>query len=361
MVPTPIYRFLLSQAAEVMSTDLQADSFLRIASISVAGYDYLATLPVELRVYRSMTRLQFGWSTSVVLFILLRYVSIVLLAISNIGWFYHGFSPEACSKYYLVAPVFKVIQIIISQIIVGYQTWNISQRSREMGIFLLALGFAIAALETFSNFDSRIPVQKSGNCAPGNDQARVPQWVFYLLSTVFNVATIVLSSFFLIKSASGIGRMSSTLKMLFYDGLGYVFVLTAVNVMNLVLYRNSVEHDTQASGASFGYMVVWIMSQSFLIHVHEAAEVRAQREFIFSPRGRVARSGNVVRDENGSVNLDVQVQIERAVMVDYHPKTHWKAGVFWDRRPTGIDITNGGSADPAQWELSRVVKSGGDS
>ena len=107
-----------------------------------------------------------------------RYVSIVLLAISNIGWFYHGFSPEACSKYYLVAPVFKgealgiqlhptltpfsVIQIIISQIIAGYQTWNISQRSREMGIFLLALGFVIAALETFSNFDSRIPVQKSG-------------------------------------------------------------------------------------------------------------------------------------------------------------------------------------------------------
>lgn len=36
-----------------------------------------------------------------------RYVSIILLAISNIGWFYHGFSPEGCSKYYLVAPVFK--------------------------------------------------------------------------------------------------------------------------------------------------------------------------------------------------------------------------------------------------------------
>jgi len=36
-----------------------------------------------------------------------RYTSIVLLAISNFGYFYHGFSKEACLKYYLVAPAFK--------------------------------------------------------------------------------------------------------------------------------------------------------------------------------------------------------------------------------------------------------------
>ena len=173
--------------------------------------------------------------------------------------------------------------------------------------------------------------------------------------------------------------------------------------MNLVLYRNSVNHDTQValpyqyitipaddrppylrpqvSGASFGYTVVWIMSQSFLIDVHgedsrpkkatvnvdgyssshalaEAAEVRAQREFIFCPTGRISRRGNGVRNENGSMNLDVQVRTEWAVVVDHHPKTHRKPRGFWDRRPT--DITNGGSTDQTQWELSTVIKSGGD-
>jgi len=108
-----------------------------------------------------------------------RYVSIVLLTISNLGYFYHGFSTEVCSTYYLVAPALKgwlfwalrvrhtftrcpVIQTMISQTIVGYRTWNIAQRSREIGIFLLVLGFVITGLEWYTNFDSRTPPQKGG-------------------------------------------------------------------------------------------------------------------------------------------------------------------------------------------------------
>jgi hypothetical protein len=34
----------------------------------------------------------------------------------------------------------------------------------------------------------------------------IPQWVFYLLSSVFDATTIVISSFFLIKSASGTSK-----------------------------------------------------------------------------------------------------------------------------------------------------------
>ncbi|KAF9784374.1 hypothetical protein BJ322DRAFT_845521 [Thelephora terrestris] len=340
---------------QVMSTYLEASSFLRIASISVAGYDYLFTLPVEIRVYTSIKRLKFGWTPSVVMFILLRYVSIILLVISNFGWFYHGFSADACSKYHLVAPVFKVIQIIISQAIIGYRTWNISQRSRDMGVFLLAFGLIIAALEGFSNLGSRSPVQNGGNCSPGNNMARMPQWVFYLLSTIFDVTTIGISSFFLIKSSSGISRMSSVPAMLFYDGLGYVFTLIAVNTMNLILYRNSIDRGTQASGASFGFMVVWVMSQSFLIHIHEAAEIRAQQGFIFGRSGNVIARNAVDNSpgRNDDANLGVQVQIEQAIMVDYNPKTDRKATIFWERKRS--EVTDGDSPERGQWELSSII------
>ena len=108
-----------------------------------------------------------------------RYVSIILLTVSNVGYFYHGFSVEACSKYYLASPILKgelfgvihvryvltpfaVIQIMISQAIVGYRAWNIAQRSRDTGIFLLAFGFIITALEWYANLDSRIPLQVKG-------------------------------------------------------------------------------------------------------------------------------------------------------------------------------------------------------
>ena len=52
-----------------------------------------------------------------------------------------------------------VIQIMISQVIIGYRTWNITRRSREMGVFLLVFGFTVTALEWYSNVDARIPVQ----------------------------------------------------------------------------------------------------------------------------------------------------------------------------------------------------------
>jgi len=51
---------------------------------------------------------------------------------------------------------------MISQTIVGYRTWNIAQRSKEIGGFLLVLGFAITTLEWYADFDSRTPLQKGG-------------------------------------------------------------------------------------------------------------------------------------------------------------------------------------------------------
>jgi len=345
-----------------MATKLDVESFLRDSSISVAAYYFLATLPAEWRMYRSSGKLKFRWSISRVLFILIRYVSIALLTVSNFGYFYHGFSAKVCSRYYLASPILKVIQIMISQVIVGYRAWNIAQRSKDSGIFLLVFGFIITVLEWYANLDSRIPVQVERNCSPGNLTAYLPQWVFYLLGMLFDVVTIALSSFFLIRSTGGVNRMSSIVKMLLYDGLGYVVALTGVNAMNLILYRNSVDRRVESSGAPFGYMVVWIMSQNILIHIHEAAEVRAQRWYVFGPPGRGASIAQNVgprkeHDENGGLNLDVQVQIEQAVMVDYNPKTHRKPRVLdLDRKRSEIDGGDSSSTDQGQWELSNVAK-----
>lgn len=116
-----------------------------------------------------------------------RYVSIILLVVSNFGWFYPGFSPGVCSIYYLVAPALKgkflddlhvrytltltaVIQIIISQIIIGYRTWVVSRKSRRVGLFLLVFGLVVVCLESYANLRSRIPVQISGK------QAYTPSW-----------------------------------------------------------------------------------------------------------------------------------------------------------------------------------------
>jgi len=131
-------------------------------------------------------------------------------------------------------------------------------------------------------------------------------------------------------------------------------------------------------------MVVWIMSQNILIHIHgersarvercvtltgiplcapaEAAETRAQRLYVFGPPGRGASIVQNIgprkeHDENGGLNLDVQVQIEQAVMVDYHPRTHRTPRVpNLDRRQNEIEDGETSSANQGQWELSNVAK-----
>jgi len=259
---------------------------------------------------------------------------------------------------------------MVSQVIIGYRTWNITRRSKEMGIFLLGFGAIVTVIEWYSNVDGRIPVQSEGNCSPGNSRTRVPQWVFYLMAMVFDAITFMLASFHLIKSASGISRMSSIIKMLFYDGLGYMVILTGINILNLIFYRNSVGKSVQSSGASFGYMVVWIMSQRILIHIHDAAEVRAHQRVIVShqlsaPRDithamRTQFNGGKDGAETSTGDLGVQVQIEQAVMVDYDPvafgrENYRKPRVIWDRKRGGANADEEqSSVEQAQWELSSV-------
>ena len=59
---------------------------------------------------------------------------------------------------------------MISQVIIGYRTWAITRRSRELGIFLLALGFIVTALEWYANVDGRTPVQEYVSFPHGSTQ-----------------------------------------------------------------------------------------------------------------------------------------------------------------------------------------------
>jgi hypothetical protein len=130
-------------------------------------------------------------------------------------------------------------------------------------------------------------------------------------------------------------------------------------------------------------MVVWIMSQNILVHIHgerfaraveqcltltgiplcasaETAEARAQRWYIFGPsdRGMMQNVRPRKDEENGGLNLDVQVQIEQAVMVDYESGAYRPPRVFgWDKKKRS-EIRSGdtSSADQGQWELSNVAK-----
>lgn len=69
-------------------------------------------------------------------------------------------NPLSGSKQRVLIRPTPVIQIMISQVILGYRTWNVTRRSKEMGTFLLAFGLIVTTLEWYANVDARIPVQE---------------------------------------------------------------------------------------------------------------------------------------------------------------------------------------------------------
>ncbi|KAI0073637.1 hypothetical protein K474DRAFT_172789 [Panus rudis PR-1116 ss-1] len=329
-------------------------SYLRIASLAIAGYDYILTIPAELRFYRS----QRSWmiSPGCLLFILIRYLSICTLIISNVGYF-GTFSAETCRHYYLAAPTFKVLQTMISQIVLGIRAYNISKRSQIVFWSLLCLFILTLSMEWFTNMWGRAPTQNMfHNCTPGNTTNHLSVWLYYVLAMAYDLITLGISTFYLIGWSSNPNKMSGLVRLMFYDGLGYFVALTGANVFNLILYRTT-DESYQSSGASVGYTVTWIMTQRILIHLRDAAAEHQVKQVVtrqlYSGRdiSRAMRSQfetSINKDEEYNykagrsgvepphtdyhtdsglprtdVELDVQVQIEHTVTVDYinHPST----------------------------------------
>ncbi|KAI0251006.1 hypothetical protein BJV78DRAFT_1215393 [Lactifluus subvellereus] len=261
---------------------------LRVASLSIAAYDYLLTLLMEYRLYRSSAS---DRCMLLILFILIRYSSIMVLVSSNVGFFYHHFSPKSCHHYFRVTPIFKLIQLMVSQAILGVRTYSISQQNDRVRWTVVAAYFATVGFQSFSALVNRIPVMVNGNCMIGNSHPTwlLSNWTIYLAALLYDCLVLSISTVYLLKlgtteasaapgpkprlfkrvvSALTHFSASRLMKMLLFDGLGYFVALTVVNVANIFLFRNT-NPLIQSSGASLNYAVTWIMSQRILIHPYK--------------------------------------------------------------------------------------------
>ncbi|KAG9311763.1 hypothetical protein JVU11DRAFT_8006 [Chiua virens] len=310
----------------------ETEKYLRIVSLSIAGYDYLITLPAEVRFYRSQSNI-LRPSLGCVLFVLIRYLSIIVMVVSNYGVLATAFTTETCHQYYLIAPVFKVLQSMASQVILGVRTFNIARRQQSVGV-ALAIAFVLTTIVSFVFlWAPRVPLN---TCTPGNSGSTPTAWTYYLISIIWDTGTLSISTFYLVRYNSIHGRLSRLIRTMIYDGLGYFLALTGVNVFNLILYRAS-NPAVQSAGASMGYAVTWIMSQRILIHLREMSEpaelARFENIILSRPlhpgRDIVAAFRNPDEIQKTPIDmeyapstpreldLDVRVHVEQSVTVEY--------------------------------------------
>lgn len=334
-----------------------SEKYFRIASISIAFYDYIITLPAEWRFYRSQPSIS-RMSLACVLFILIRYVSVLVMILSNYGYFATSFTQQTCQHYYLATPAFKVMQSMISQVILGVRTFNIARRDRRIGIALLLLYLISISVEWFTDLYHRIPVVVDGNCTPVDSGKTLSAWLYYLAAMLYDLVMLTVSTTHLLRYNPLSTKVGRLVRVLIYDGIGYFIVLSAANLLNLILYHTT-DSETQSAGASLGYAVTWIMSQRILINIREMSEPdprRLESVVVARPTLSGARK-NVVsglrsqfeskshsknskspidpefpptlsRNEHpDDVELDIRVCVERSVKVDYD----YEHSSSWDK------------------------------
>ncbi|KAF5345273.1 hypothetical protein D9758_008497 [Tetrapyrgos nigripes] len=331
-------------------------AYLRVSSLAVALYDFISTLPSSWRFYKEQwdaPRL----TVSFILFFLIQFISIAALTISNVGFFYSHFTETSCHHFYLLPLIFKVLQAMVSQAILGFRSFNLSRRSQRISVLLASFYVGACTLEWITTLYNRQPVvdPKYGNCRAVLENLYFGAWIYYVVAMIYDLFTTSIAITYLLKhklSTPTTSLFSQLNKIMLYDGIGYFAALTAVNILNLIIYRAG--QDIQSAAASLGYCVTWIMSQRLLIHLHDASLERrfgSIDEAVTISQG-VSSARDVTRiirsqfdSKTGLVSLDltipdfelessdcgtfehadevsVQVRVEKTVKVERRPKTY---------------------------------------
>ncbi|KAF7967779.1 hypothetical protein HWV62_33197 [Athelia sp. TMB] len=203
--------------------------------------------------------------------------------------------------------------LMVSQLVLGVRTWNLSKRSPHVGWFLLGFSLLFCIGEWFTQLYKRSPVSTNGGyechalgVAPGYGV-----WIHYLFRVVFTFVLTVVSFVYLAKYyfSRKASMVWDVIEIMFFDGLGYFLLLTAVNVFSMVLYMS--ESPTQHSllieaGIARREKDTVTVSQT----IESALEIsRAARSF----DSQKDEGGNSA--ERGEQDL-VRVRIEKTVQID---------------------------------------------
>ncbi|PPQ98410.1 hypothetical protein CVT24_004089 [Panaeolus cyanescens] len=187
---------------------------------------------------------------------------------------------------------------MVSQAILGVRAFNLSRRSKYIGWCFIVLYFTatvVSALQLSVPAERETPPQRRSvmhwamcvfrlhtiqfpdadfmqdNCRAFNPVQVLGAWIFYAIAIIYDVLTTGISLMPKTFDYKDVKTNPDVSKPMLYDGLGYLVVLTAVNILNLILYRTSAEIQVRISftaGASLAYCVSWIMSQRLLIHLY---------------------------------------------------------------------------------------------
>ncbi|QRV78612.1 alpha/beta hydrolase family protein [Ceratobasidium sp. AG-Ba] len=224
---------------------------------------YLQTIPGEIKLYRRQYE-QGRISIVCILFIAVRYISIVSLVLNGIGFYSTSFDLDSCRKFRLAPPVTKMLAGLASQGLIFMRTWAISRKSRFVLVVLSALCVISLPLLIIGNVYKRSPFVKNGSCIAkqpvGVEFNSAP--LYYGAMAGFDLIACGIATYYLIDRSAG-AVMSKFTKKVLQHGMMYALGTTLVNV--IVLLGVSHVKYVEKLGAFLSVAVTMIMAQHLVL------------------------------------------------------------------------------------------------
>ncbi|KAJ7785135.1 hypothetical protein DFH07DRAFT_975615 [Mycena maculata] len=304
-----------------MATSSQIAGYLRVAAYAIALFDYLQSLPAEYRLYAKQKG-PLKLSVACILFILVRYLGIAAMVMGGVGFFYHGFSKEACDKFYWLAPVFKLFLYLASQAILAIRTYAVSRKSTMVLYILVVLSVVCSLIlrrtmeqvEFISTFwkrirqvrfvtlSQRIAFDVEPAARAGTSQAS--KWLRSIMSVAlvasprtraFDVVAMGITVIYLWKF-SNTSRASS-----------------GMNIMNLIFFQSR-DTTIQSSAASLGFAATMIFSSRFILNLSERARDGVSGDSSRTPASGGRRGANHTMAGTGTEGPELVVTVVKNVI-----------------------------------------------
>ncbi|KAJ7073606.1 hypothetical protein C8F01DRAFT_359 [Mycena amicta] len=308
--PLPVLQTMSSNADKVLIA-----AYLRVAADSIALFDYLQTLPAEIRLYRRQKGL-LKMSAACMLFIMVRYFGVISIVLANIGFFYHGFSPKACRRWYMLVPIFKQFLYMSSQVILGVRTYAVSRKNPVVLRVVVGLYILCCVPEFIGLFYKRIPVQTNHACTSGDAHGVSVASYFYVGAMIYDLVTMSITVAYLLKfSNTNRTTLSNLAKIILEDTVMYFLALTAMNIMNFIFFRND-NAAIQPAASTLGLATTMIFSARFILNLSEHARIDGlSNEHTHSSRSRSRGNGLSGGRNHGNQTAGAQTDTSNGIVV----------------------------------------------
>ncbi|KAK7001370.1 hypothetical protein R3P38DRAFT_3048777 [Favolaschia claudopus] len=277
-----------------MSDSASVAEFLHVVSVaqtyiacttSILVWDWLSCLPQE---WRYIWKSGGGWSPVKVLYLLVRYYTLVVLVVTDI-WFFASWSESSCAQHVRILPGIAVIIDLSVEMVLAIRVYALYQTNRRMGIFLvvlLAAFLGVMVAVPILAFDyTRLPSWPGPCIVTGKPSIAGPKFIiaFYASPMAFDMVMTFLTVYKVIEHNRRAGS-SSLMNRIVRDGLLYFFAITSLNLLNVVFF---IQRDEliQAINAPMSIQLSSVLCCRLILNLRASSDARPGAKKFSNTRG----------------------------------------------------------------------------